>query len=307
MPSLYGEGYEAINSCLNGNYDYLFDNSIFYEYRENQIVILALILLIILSKIIATSCTFGSGGVGGIFAPTLFMGANTGLFFSKTFNYFDFTHISESNFALVGMTGLISGVLHAPLTAIFLIAEITGGYGLFLPLMIVSTISYLTMRVFETNSVYTIQLAARGELLTHHKDKNTLMRMQVDTLIETNFNTVGPDLLLADLVKVVAKSQRNIFPVVEDDNKFLGIVILDDIRHIMFNSEMYNTTYVRNLMFMPEITVDRDESMEDVATKFHKCGKYNLPVLKDGKYLGFISRANVFSAYRKLLKEFSDD
>lgn len=307
LPSLYGEGYEAINSCLNGNYGYLFDNSIFYIYRNNEVVILGLILLIILTKIIATSVTFGSGGVGGIFAPTLFMGANTGLFFAKTYNYFDIGHISESNFALVGMAGLISGVLHAPLTAIFLIAEITGGYGLFLPLMIVSVISYVTIRMFEKNSVYTIQLAARGELITHHKDKATLMRMQVKKLIETNFSTINADASLGDLVKVVSDSHRNVFPVVDKDKTFLGIVFLDDIRHIMFKPEMYDNTYVRNLMFMPDIIVQTDESMEEVAQKFHKSGKYNLPVLKDDKYVGFISRANVFSAYRKLLKEFSED
>ncbi|MCD4679574.1 MAG: chloride channel protein [Bacteroidales bacterium] len=307
LPSLYGEGYEAINSCLNGNYGYLFDNSIFYIYKNNEVVILGLILLIILTKIIATSVTFGSGGVGGIFAPTLFMGANTGLFFAKTYNYFDIGHISESNFALVGMAGLISGVLHAPLTAIFLIAEITGGYGLFLPLMIVSVISYVTIRIFEKNSVYTIQLAARGELITHHKDKATLMRMQVKKLIETNFSTINADASLGDLVKVVSDSHRNVFPVVDKDKTFLGIVFLDDIRHIMFKPEMYDNTYVRNLMFMPDIIVQTDESMEEVAQKFHKSGKYNLPVLKDDKYVGFISRANVFSAYRKLLKEFSED
>jgi len=307
LPSLYGEGYEAINSCLHGDYGYLFDNSIFYIYRNNEVVILGLILLIILTKIIATSVTFGSGGVGGIFAPTLFVGANTGLFFAKTYNYFDIGHISESNFALVGMAGLISGVLHAPLTAIFLIAEITGGYGLFLPLMIVSVISYVTIRIFETNSVYTIQLAARGELITHHKDKATLMRMQVKKLIETNFSTINADASLGDLVKVVSDSQRNVFPVIDKDKTFLGIVFLDDIRHIMFKPEMYDNTYVRNLMFMPDIIVQTDESMEEVAQKFHKSGKYNLPVLKDGKYIGFISRANVFSAYRKLLKEFSED
>lgn len=306
LPSLYGEGYEAINSCLNGNFDYLFDNSIFYDFRHNEIIILAIILLIVLTKIIATSCTFGSGGVGGVFAPTLFMGANTGLFFAKAFNYFNFGHVNESNFALVGMAGLLSGVIHAPLTAIFLIAEITGGYELFLPLMIVSTISYVTIRIFETNSVYTIQLAQRGELITHHKDKAVLMRMQIKKLIETNFSTVSPDASLGELVKVVADAHRNIFPVIDKDNNFLGIVFLDDIRHIMFKPEMYDKTYVRNLMFMPEITVQIDESMEEIAQKFHKSEKYNLPVLKDGKYVGFISRANVFSAYRKLLKEFSE-
>lgn len=306
LPSLYGEGYEAINSCIHGNYDYLFDNSVFYFLRDSKLAVLGLLLLVVLTKIVATSITFGTGGVGGIFAPTLFMGANTGLFFAKAYNYFHFGHISESNFALVGMAGLISGVIHAPLTAIFLIAEITGGYQLFLPLMIVSTISYVTLRIFETNSVYTIQLAERGELITHHKDKAVLTRMQVKKLIEKNFNTIGPDATLGELVRVVADSHRNIYPVVDKENNFLGIVFLDDIRHIMFKPDLYEKTYVRNLMFMPDVRVEVDESMEEVAQKFQQSGKYNMPVLKEGKYVGFISRANVFSAYRKLLKDFSD-
>jgi CIC family chloride channel protein len=209
--------------------------------------------------------------------------------------------------ALVGMAGMIAGVVHAPLTAIFLIAEITGGYELFLPLMLASTISYGTTRYFVKNSVYTVQLAKRGELMTHHKDRNILLMMKVSELIETNFKTVRPDQTLRDLVQVITKSSRNIYPVVDEQHKLKGIVKLDDIRHIMFRSEMYDTTKVSDLMVTPEWTVDTSDQMEEVARKFTESGRYNFPVLQNGKYLGFVSRARVFSSYREMLKHFSDD
>ena len=306
FPSLYGEGYEAVNSCLSGDYSYVYDNSIFYAYKDNLFIITVLILAIVLLKVIATSVTFGSGGIGGIFAPSLFMGANTGLFFAKATNFMNLGNISENNFALVGMAGLIAGVIHAPLTAIFLIAEITGGYALFMPLMIVATISYGTAKLFTPNSVYTIQLAKRGELLTHHKDKALLALMKIDSLIETNFTIIKPDATLRDLVKAISNSQRNIFPVVDKKNNFRGIIIMDQVRHIMFNSELYDTTFVRNLMFTPTNIVDIHDSMEVVAGKFQHSGKFNLAVVDEGKYVGFVSRANVFSKYRELLKDFSE-
>jgi len=306
FPSLYGEGYEAINSALSGSFDYLYDNSIFYDYKDSMYVTLALIFGIVLLKVIASSITFGSGGVGGIFAPSLFMGVNTGLLFAKSINFFGLGNISENNFALVGMSGLIAGVIHAPLTAIFLIAEITGGYGLFMPLMIVATISYGTVKIFEANSVYTIQLARRGELLTHHKDKALLALMKIDSLIETNFSTIKPDGTLRDLVDVISNSTRNLFPVVDDDQGFHGIIVMDQVRHIMFNPELYDTTYVKNLMFMPTNMVDIHDPMETVAGKFQHSGKFNLVVLDKDKYVGFVSRANVFSKYREMLKDFSE-
>lgn len=307
LPSLFGEGYNSINISLNGEYDYLFTNSIFYPLRENMLMIFVMILLVMGFKVIATSITFGAGGVGGIFAPTLFMGTNTGLLFGFILRYFDIQGINNSNLAFAGMGGLIAGVLHAPLTAIFLIAEITGGYELFIPLMITGTISYATIKMFEPNSVYTIQLAERGHLITHHKDKAVLSLMKVDRMIETNFSSIGPNASLGDLVKVVSESHRNIFPVIDKDYKFYGIVSMDDIRDIMFKSGLYNKTFVKNLMFMPSTWVDPDESMENVAQKFQDTGNYNLPVIKDGKYKGFVSRANVFSSYRKMLKYFSED
>jgi len=307
FPPLYGEGYEAVNACLKGDYSLLFENSLFYDFREELIFVFLVFLMIIFFKAIATSVTFGAGGIGGIFAPTLFLGAFTGLFFANLVNHLGIGELTVSNYALVGMGGLIAGVLHAPLTGIFLIAEITSGYKLFVPLMITATISYATIKIFITNSVYTYQLAKRGELITHHKDKAILSLLRVNKLIETNFKSISPDATLGDLVKVISQSTRNLFPVIDADQNFYGLVFLDDIRNIMFIPEKYDTVKVSGLMFMPETFVDPDESMEEVATKFKRTGNYNLPVLKDGKYVGFISRANVFSEYRKMLQEFSED
>lgn len=307
LPSLYGEGYEAINSCLQGDYNYLFDNSIFSGFRGNMLFAILLVLVIVLFKVVATSLTFGAGGIGGIFAPTLFMGAHIGLFFALLVNYFGMGDLITSNFALVGMAGLIAGVLHAPLTAIFLIAEITGGYKLFMPLMIVATISYATVRVFLSNSVYTYQLARRGELITHHKDKAVLTRMNVRSLIETNFVRVAPEATLRELVKAISSTHRNIFPVTDEENHFLGIVRLDDIRETMFRTDLYDNTRVHSLMYIPEVLVDVRDTMEEVADKFKQSGKYNMVVLDQGKYLGFVSRANVFSEYRNLLQQYSEE
>ncbi|MDK2977751.1 MAG: chloride channel protein family [Bacteroidales bacterium] len=307
FPSLYGEGYEAINGCLHGDNSHLFNNSIFYDLKDNMLFVFIFFLLVIFLKAIATSVTFGAGGVGGFFAPTLFIGANTGLMFAKFMNYFGIKELPFSNFALIGMAGLIAGVLQAPLTAIFLIAETTGGYEMFLPLMIASSISFATTRIFEKYSVYTYQLARRGELFTHDKDKVVLSLLKVTQLIEKDFLTINEDATLGDLVKVIAKSKRNIVPVIDEENKLHGIVFINDIREIMFQRELYDKVFVKELMFMPTPTVSPDESMEDVARKFQSTHNYNLPVIKDGKYVGFVSRANVFSAYRDLLSKFSED
>ncbi|HSH52794.1 MAG TPA: chloride channel protein, partial [Bacteroidales bacterium] len=307
FPSLYGEGYNAINGCLHGDNSFLFNNSIFYNLKDNMLFIFIFFLLVIFLKAIATSVTFGAGGIGGIFAPTLFIGANTGLMFAKFINYFGIRELPLSNFALIGMAGLIAGVLHAPLTSIFLIAETTGGYELFLPLMIAASISFATTRIFEKYSVYTYQLARRGELFTHDKDKVVLSLLKVTQLIEKDFLTINEEATLGDLVKVIAKSKRNIVSVVDEDNKLRGIVFINDIREIMFNRELYDKVYVRELMFMPSPIVSPYESMEDVARKFQTTNHYNLPVIKDGKYVGFVSRANVFSAYRDMLSKFSED
>ncbi|MBE0649970.1 MAG: chloride channel protein [Bacteroidales bacterium] len=307
LPSLYGEGYGAIKSGLKGNLDFIFDNSIFYTLRKNEGIALILLFALIMLKVAATSLTFRAGGIGGIFAPTLFIGTMTGLFFALTMNYLGLANLPVSDFALVGMAGLLAGVVHAPLTAIFLIAEITGGYSLLFPIMIVATVSYGLTKLLSPLSIYTIQLSGRGDMLTHHKDKALLSMMSIGNLIERNFKTVSPDDTLGDLVKVIADSTRNLFPVVDKENNFYGIIIMDQLRHIMFQPELYNTTTVRSLMFHPSSIVELSDDMETVAGKFQHSGKYNLVVLNKGKYVGFVSRANVFSHYRQILKEFSED
>ncbi|MHC1775260.1 MAG: chloride channel protein [Lentimicrobium sp.] len=307
FPSLYGEGYEVLTDILNGRGDSIVNNSLFYSFREYHWLLMAFLVLVLFFKVMAMTFTTAGGGVGGIFAPSLFMGGVTGFFTARFINYFGFIKIPESNFALAGMAGVMAAVMHAPLTAIFLIAEITGGYEFFIPLIITSTIAFLTINFYEPHSIYTKRLAARSELITHDKDKAALSRLKINKLIEHNFLPIGPDATLGELVKVIAKSERNVFPVIDASNNFLGVVFINEIRNIMFNHELYETTYVRNLMFMPEPQVSIDETMEDVARKFGECAHYNLPVLDHGKYIGFVSRANVFSSYRNLVRESSQD
>jgi CIC family chloride channel protein len=305
FPPLYGEGYDTLANILNGKGMDIVTGSHFYSWKNDIFLYLGFILMILVFKVIAMSFTTGAGGVGGVFAPSLFMGGITGFALTKIFNSFTLLKLPESNFTLAGMAGVMAGVMQAPLTSSFLIAEITGGYQFFVPIMITATISYLTIHYFEPHGIYTKRLASKNQLITHNKDKAVLTRLKIDKLIETNFSTVSPDATLADLVKVVSQSQRNVFPVVDANNYFHGVVFINDIRHIIFKTEMYDNTYVRNLMFMPDTKVEMGETMEDVAQKFNDTQHYNLPVLQDGKYIGFVSRANVFSSYRKLLKEFS--
>jgi CIC family chloride channel protein len=306
FPSLYGEGYEMLNQGLRGEYVQLFEGSFFEGWQDTFLLVVVYMLLVIGIKVVATTLTFAAGGIGGIYAPSLFMGANTGLLFGLCLNHLGID-VSVSNMVLVGMAGMIAGVIHAPLTAIFLIAEITGGYELFFPLMLVSTISYATTRYFVKNSVYTVQLAKRGELMTHHKDRNILLMMKVSDLIETNFTTVRAGDTLRDLVQVITQSSRNIYPVVDERNRLEGIVKLDDIRHIMFNQEMYDSTKVSDLMITPKWTIEATDQMEEVARLFAESGRFNIPVLQNGRYLGFVSRARVFSSYREMLKHFSEE
>ncbi|MBP6872834.1 MAG: chloride channel protein [Bacteroidales bacterium] len=307
FPALYGEGYEAVNTCMKGDYSPLFNGSPFYEFQDSIWVVFLLFILVLFFKVVATATTFGAGGVGGIFAPSLFMGVIAGLFFAEMVNYSGLTLLSGSNFAMVGMSGVIAGVLHAPLTGIFLIAEITGGYDLIIPLMLVSTISYATTRMFVSNSVYTYQLAARGELITHDKDKTAMSLLRVNDLIETDFRTIGPDARLRDLIQVISESARNIYPVVDENNRFFGFVRLDDVRHIMFKQELYDQVIVKDIMVRPDTFVSPDDSMETVVEKFAHYDKYNLPVLLNGIYIGFVSRANVFRNYREIVRKFSED
>lgn len=299
FPALYGEGYESINECLAGDLNYLFDNSLFYSLREEMWAAMLLIVAVILLKIVATSVTFGAGGVGGIFAPTLFMGVNTGMLFSLLISRLGIRDLNSNNFALIGMAGLIAGVLHAPLTGIFLIADISGGYKLFVPLMITATFAYLIVRAFTPNSVYHIQLAKRKELLTHDKDANVLQLMQVKNLIETDFEVLAPDATLRTLTEAITRAHRDLFPVVDAEGTMVGMVKMDDVRTMIFKHELYDTVKISELMYMPEFFIDPNDSMEIVTAKFESSGRYNLAVIENGKYIGFISRARVFTRYRK--------
>ncbi|RLD87960.1 MAG: chloride channel protein [Bacteroidetes bacterium] len=306
FPSLYGEGYEFLRELINGETQMVINESLFGKPHSAS-VILMLLTAIVFIKVIAMALTSGSGGVGGIFAPSLFVGGIFGGVFGELINLLPFVHIPVNATALVGMSGVMAGVMHAPLTGIFLIAEFTGGYSLFTPLIITATVSYLTIMYFEPHSIYTKRLAERGELLTHHKDKAVLMMMNVKSLIETNFNTIHLDATLGDLVKVISQSERNIIPVVDNDNTFYGLVFVNDIRNIIFKPELYDKVFVEEVMFMPDPIVSPDENMESVAQKFQNSRNYNLPVVDNGKYVGFVSRARVFSTYRKLLEEISDE
>ncbi len=306
IPPLYGEGYNTINQLLNGDIESIVSESLFSDYLENTWLLIALLLGLVFLKVFASGLTLGAGGVGGIFAPSLFVGASLGYAFSSIVNEIKYFSISNSNFALVGMAGLMAGMLHAPLTAIFMIAEITGGYELFVPLMLVSTISFAVSRSLKPHSIYTDQLAKRGDLLTHNKDQVVLTLLNIEQVIERNFKSVRPEMTLGELVKVVSRSNRNIFPVIDDEGNLKGVLTLDNFRHIMFDQKIYDSTFVRELMFPPPAKVEKNESMESVIKKFHVSNAWNLPVVENGKYVGFISKSKLFSVYRKKLLEFTE-
>ena len=310
LPSLYGEGYDTINILLNDNastpWESVLHNSFFYGKSGMLLVYLGLILL---TKVFATVATNIGGGCGGIFAPSLFLGCITGFVFSHICNTLHLgVYMPEQNFALFGMAGLMSGVMHAPLTGIFLIAELTGGYGLFLPLMIVSAVSFLTIRIFQPHSIYSMRLARKGELLTHHKDRSVLTLMKTENVIENDFLTVTPDMDLGKLTGIVSRSNRNLFPVLGADKKLVGVVSLDNIRKIMFRTELYHRYTVENLMSQPPARIIHTDSMDVVMHKFDETKAWNLPVEdENGVYLGFVSRSKIFGEYRKLLVDFSDE
>ncbi len=309
FPPLYGEGYGPINSLLNGQYTQIFDGSIFYGYRENVWMVMVFILLIILTKVFATSATNGGGGVGGTFAPSLYVGCMTGFLFAMLVNTLGLCDggLSLKNFALMGMAGVMSAVMHAPLMAIFLTAEMTGGYQLFLPLLIVSTISYGTIRLFLPWSIYSMRLAQRGELLTHEKDKSVLTLLKVDNVIEKDFLPVRPEMSLKEMVDVISRSNRNLFPVIDNDGNLLGIVLLDDIRNIMFRPDLYRKLKVNKFMTTAPAKIEVNEPMEVVMKKFDDTNAWNLPVVENGKYIGFVSKSKIFNSYRRVLKHYTDD
>lgn len=307
LPPLYGEGYESIINLLSGNTELLTEGSLFYSNRNSFWVMALYLSLIVLVKVLATSATNGGGGVGGTFAPSLYVGCFAGFLFAYVFNHVGFVSLSAKNFALMGMAGVMSAVMHAPLMAIFLTAELTGGYDLFLPLMITSTVAYATIKIFEPHSIYTMRLAKKGELLTHHKDKAVLTLLKMESVIEKDFLIVHPDMSLGDMVKVISQSHRNIFPVIDSDGVLLGIVLLDDIRNIMFRPDLYNRMYVRTFMTVPPAKIEINSNMDAVMKLFDKTNAWNLPVVENDKYVGFVSKSKIFNSYRRVLVHFSQD
>lgn len=309
FPPLYGEGYDSIMGLLAGDPSSIVDGSIFYGDRGQVWFIILFISLIIAMKAFATSATNGAGGVGGTFAPSLYVGCMTGFLFAYVLNMVGWgPELSTKNFALIGMAGVMSGVMHAPLMAIFLTAELTGGYALFLPLLIVSTIAYGTIKTFEPYSIYTMRLAKQGKLLTHGKDKAVLTLLKMDSVIETDFMSVHPEMTLKDMVDTIAKSSRNLFPVLSADSRLLGVVQLDDIRNIMFRPDLYRKMNVASFMTSPPDKIIIGERMDEVMKKFDNTGAWNLPVVDEkGHYFGFISKSKIFNSYRRVLRHYCDD
>jgi CIC family chloride channel protein len=307
FPPFYGEGYNTIMLLLQGNAATIFENSVFNSFADNYLIYILFFLGLVLLKVIASSSTNGAGGVGGIFAPTLFIGGVTGFVVASLLNRYAGVDLPDNRFVLVGMAGAMAGVMHAPLTAIFLIAEITGGYSLLIPLIITSTIAFITTRTFERHSIYHVQLAERGELITHDKDKAVLTMMDWRKEIERDLIKVKSTDTLGELVKIISMSKRNIFPVVDEYNILEGVVLLDDVREIMFNSELYETTTARDLMTIPPSYLDVSESIETVMETFRKTDAWNLPVLDKGFYVGFLSKSRIYATYRELLIQVSEE
>lgn len=308
FPPLYGEGYESIVQLLGGDPSTIVERSLFYPGRGDVWTILIFIVAIILFKAFATSATNGAGGVGGTFAPSLYVGCLAGFFFAFLLNTFFGLGLPCKNFALMGMAGVMAGVMHAPLMAMFLTAELTGGYHLFLPLLIVSAISYGTTHYFLPYSIYTWRLAKRGELLTHQKDKAVLTLLKMDNVIEHDCIPVKPDMCLKEMVDTITRSNRNIFPVLDDKKRLVGIVLLDDIRNIMFRPDLYRRMFVKKFMTAPPAKITIGQSMESVMKTFDDTGAWNLPVVDtDGVYIGFVSKSKIFNSYRRVLRHYSDD
>ena len=310
FPVLYGEGYSAINILLNSSteadWSKLLNNSLFYGHRPLLIIFVG---LVVLTKVIATSATNGAGGCGGTFAPSLFVGAFSGFLFSRIWNMYNLgIYIPEKNYTLLGMAGVMAGVMHAPLTGIFLIAEITNGYDLFIPLMIVSTCSVMTISIFEPHSIYAMRLARQGKLITHHTDKAVLTLMSMDSVIDKDFISVSPDMPLGKLVNVISKSHSSFIPVLNSGGELLGEVDITKIRHIMFRTELYTKFHVQQIMTPVPAKLSINDRMEDVMRKFEIKNTNYLPVVDTDNHLtGYISRTRAFSMYRKMVEDFSNE
>ncbi|NLV52066.1 MAG: CBS domain-containing protein [Bacteroidales bacterium] len=312
FPAMYGEGYDVIIQLINNaSAQEIMHNTLFYGNENNLLIYLGLVLLL---KVFATTSTNGGGGCGGVFAPSLFLGCIAGFIFAQLWNMGlglslgSTCYVSPKNCGLYGMAGLMSGVMHAPLTGIFLIAELTGGYDLFVPLMIVSVVSFLTINIFEPHSIYAMRLARRGQLLTHNKDNAILTLLKLQSVMETDYQSVSPDMPLKKFVTIIARSHRNIFPVVDVNNKLLGVVSLDSVRLHMFRPELYHMFTVGSFMKEPPAILMVNDSLKVVAGKFEDTHAWNLPVVdQSGHYLGFISRSGLFTSYRETLIKFSQE
>ncbi len=308
FPPLYGEGYQSLKLILTGQGTSLVNGSLFYNWQHYTGAFILFLVFVVFFKMFASALTTSSGGVGGVFAPSLFLGGVTGYIASILFSFLPGFHVSEKNISLVGMAGIMSGVMHAPLTSVFLIAEITGGYSLFVPLMLTSAISFLTVHIFEKHSIYTKRLALKGELMTHNKDKTILMLLKPGALIDRDFDYVLPDQTLGDLVKLVRQSKRNVFPVLDAKKHIIGMVMLEDIREMLFDGELYSTTDIQDLMTVPPAIIFEGEPMIKIMNKFDETGVWTLPVVDaHQKYVGFLSKARIYAAYRNLLSEFSEE
>lgn len=308
FPALYGEGYSAINILLNGtteaDWNQLLDKSLFYGHGNLLVVYIALVLL---TKVFATSCTNGAGGCGGTFAPSLFIGGFGGFLFARLWNMYQIgVYVPEKNFTLLGMSGVMAGVMHAPLTGIFLIAEITGGYALFVPLIIVSVVSVMGISIFEPHSIYAMRLARQGKLITHHTDRAVLTLMSMDSIIEKDYISVAPEMPLGKLVNVISRSQSDFIPVLDVGGRLLGDIDITKIRHIVFRTELYNKFNVSQLMSHVPAVLYTNEPMEQVMKKFERSNAEYLPIVDiNNKLTGFISRTRLYTMYRKMVADFS--
>ena len=310
FPSLYGEGFSSINILLNGetesDWSQILNNSLFYGHNHLLVLYIGLVLF---TKVFATSATNGSGGCGGTFAPSLFIGAFGGFFFARLWNIYQVgIYIPEKNFTLLGMAGVMAGVMHSPLTAMFLIAEITGGYQLLLPLMIVCISSYLTINIFEPHSIYGMRLARQGKLITHHTDRSILTLMSLESIIDKDYIAVRPDMQLGDLVHAISRSHTSFIPVLDAGGSLVGEIDVTKIRHIMFRTELYQKFSVAQIMTQSPATLRRNDPMEEVMGKFDKTDAAFLPVLdENNKLLGFISRTRMYAMYRQMVADFSTE
>ena len=310
FPSLFGEGYHDINLLLNGSteadWNGIMHNSLFSGHGNLLVVY---VFLVVLTKVFATSATNGGGGCGGTFAPSLFVGCFGGFLFARLWNMYEVgVYLPEKNFALLGMAGVMSGVMHAPLTGIFLIAEITGGYALFLPLMIVSVCSYLTINIFETHSIYGMRLARQGKLITHHTDHAILTLMSLDSVIEREYTAVAPDMKLGTIVHKISRSRNIFLPVLDAAGNLLGEIYITKIRHVVFRTELYHHFTASQLMTSPAATLRDDEPMTEVMKVFDRTHADWLPVLDaDGHLKGYISRQRMYGMYRKMVADMSED